>query len=73
MVVSFLCDGIGKRRNPARVKRREPSGKARDGEVEAAPEKMNRARLAKERSAELLEDAVYGNRRSEEAVTASRS
>ena len=67
MVVGFLCHGIGKRRNPARVQRREPSGKSRDGEVETAPEEMNRARLAKVRSAELLEDAVYGNRRSEEA------
>src|SRR5258708_18780840 len=40
-----------------------PAGKARDGEIEAAPEKGHRTRLADEAPPELLADLVRGEQR----------
>ena len=42
----------------AGMTRRAPAGKACHREIEAAPEEMDRARLAEESGTELLEDAV---------------
>src|ERR1700694_2231884 len=45
-------------RYAAGMARRAPARKARYREIEAAPEEVHRARLAEERSAELLEHTV---------------
>src|SRR5688500_8377316 len=52
----------------ARMGRRAPAGKARYGQIETAPEKMDRAAFAAELRAELLEDAVALLKDAPEAV-----
>src|SRR5205823_10988682 len=56
--VGFACHFIGQMRHAARMTRRAPAGKARHGEIEAAPEKMHRARLAKEAGPKLFEHPI---------------
>ena len=58
MRVGFARDGIGEVRHAAGMLRGAPSGETRHGEIEAAPEKMDRAALATKFRAEFLEDAV---------------
>src|SRR6476469_588602 len=55
-------------RNPTRMRRRSPSGKSRDREVKASPEKMHRAAFADESRAKLLEDPIGLQENAPEAV-----
>src|SRR4029450_13973546 len=45
-------------RDAAGMRRRRPSGKARDRQIEAAPEKMHRTAFATKPRSELLEHAI---------------
>jgi chromosomal replication initiation ATPase DnaA len=56
--IRLACDIVGQVRDAARMRRRGPAGKSRHCEIETAPEKVHGARLAEERSLELLERAV---------------
>src|SRR5579863_306212 len=59
-------------RYAAGMARRAAARKARDGEVEAAPEKMYRACLAEETGAELLEHAVGAGKDLQKALYGAR-
>ena len=57
MRVCLARDGVGDA-GRAGVLGRAAAGEARDGEVEAAPEEMDGAALAREARAEALEDVL---------------
>src|SRR5215212_11271797 len=64
MRIGFL---IGRKSDVGRVPRRQgsaPAGKARDRQIETAPEKMDRAHLSKKRRAKELEHAIALDQRS---------
>src|SRR5262249_13029164 len=54
-------------RYAARMRRREPAGKARDREVEASPEEMHRADLADKTGPEQREHAMRAEQNAPEA------
>src|SRR5205814_6447 len=56
--IGLARDAVGQPGHAARMQRRAPAGKARDGEIETAPEKMHRAHLAEKAGAEEAEDAL---------------
>src|SRR6202042_2005200 len=56
--ISFARDVIGQSGHAARMGRGGSSREPRHREIEAAPEEMDRARLADKSAAEELEDAV---------------
>ena len=56
--IGLANDGVGQMRHAARMQRRTPPGESRDGEIEAAPEEMDRAAFADEAGAEQFEHAV---------------
>ena len=68
MRIGFARDRVGQSGHAAGMERRRPSGKAGDREVEAAPEEMDRARLAEEAAAEELEDAIGLDERAPETM-----
>ena len=66
--IGFARDGVGQSGHAARMGRRGPSGEPGHREIEAAPEEMDRARLADKAAAEELEDAIRLHERAPEAM-----
>src|ERR671919_276064 len=55
-------------RNPAWMRWRRPSGKARDRQIEAAPEEMHRTALATKARSELLEHPIALHQNAPESI-----
>src|SRR5690606_18777237 len=62
-IISFLRHIVGQSWNSSAVKRRAASGKTSDGDVEAAPEQMDRAAFSEKRCPECLEHPVDRHQR----------
>ena len=70
--IGFARDVIGQSGHAAWMGRGGSSGEPRDREIEAAPEEMDRARLADKAAAEELEDAVRLHQCAPEAMGGGR-
>src|SRR5580692_9130600 len=68
MRIGFAGDCVGKMRHAAGMARRAAARKARDREIETAPEEMHRASLAEKAGAELLEHPIDADENPEEAA-----
>ena len=66
--VSFAGHRIGQMWDAAGMRRRRTSGKARDREIETAPEKMHRTAFAAEAGAKLFQDPIGLQKDAPEAV-----
>src|SRR5437762_6563129 len=56
--IGFARDRVGQMGDAAGMRRRRPAGKARYCEIEATPEKMDRAALAAETRTKFLENPI---------------
>src|SRR5204862_4207946 len=70
--IGFARHLVGQSGHAARMGRSRAPGEPRDREVKAAPEEMDRARLADKSAAEELEDPVRLHERAPEAVSSRR-
>src|SRR5690242_1723887 len=68
VAIRLAGHGIGQAGKAAGMARRRAAGKTRRSEIEAAPEKVDRARLAEEASAECAEHALHLDQRAPEAA-----
>src|SRR5215472_2752814 len=68
MRIGFADDGVRQVRHATQMRWRPSSGKAPHGQVEAAPEKMNRAHFAEKAGAEMRKHVMCREQYAPEAV-----